>query len=59
MIVSQPRAGEVRRGALEGVNVYKFKGQIQLVLLAYTFDLKTRNLVLLGSRENNYQELKR
>lgn len=59
LIVSDPLAGEARRGDLAGVYVYKFKSQSQLVLLAYEFDPKTRHLLLLGSHENFYRELKR
>jgi hypothetical protein len=58
VIVSDPLAGEAKRGDLAGVYVYKFKSQNQLVLLAYEFDPKTRHL-LLGSHENFYRELKR
>ena len=59
VIVSDPLAGEAKRGDLAGVYVYKFKSQSQLVLLAYEFDPKTRHLLLLGSHENFYRELKR
>ena len=59
VIVSDPLAGEAKRGDLAGVYVYKFKSQNQLVLLAYEFDPKTRHLILLGSHENFYRELKR
>ena len=59
VIVSNPLAGEAKRGDLAGVYVYKFKSQNQLVLLAYEFDPKTRHLLLLGSHENFYRELKR
>ena len=52
-------AGEAKRGDLAGVYVYKFKSQSQLMLLAYEFDPKTRDLLLLGSHENLYRELKR
>jgi len=41
------------------VYVYKFKSQNQLMLLAYEFDPETRMLLLLGSHENFYRELKR
>jgi mRNA interferase RelE/StbE len=41
------------------VYVYKFKSQNQLMLLAYEFDSETRMLLLLGSHENFYRELKR
>ena len=58
-IVANPLAGEPKRGDLAGVYVYKFKSQTQLMLLAYEFDPKTRHLLLLGSHENLYRELKR
>lgn len=59
VIVADPLAGEPKRGDLAGVYVYKFKSQAQLILLAYQFDPKTRHLLLLGSHENFYRELKR
>ena len=59
VIVSDPLEGEAKRGDLAGVYVFKFKSQNQLVLLAYEFDPKTRHLLLLGSHENFYRELKR
>jgi mRNA-degrading endonuclease YafQ of YafQ-DinJ toxin-antitoxin module len=59
VIVAARLAGEPKRGDLAGVYVYKFKSQTQLLLLAYEFDPKTRNLLLLGSHENFYRELKR
>jgi mRNA interferase RelE/StbE len=58
VIVANPLAGELKRGDLAGVYVYKFKSQTQLMLLAYQFDPKTRHLLLLGSHENFYRELK-
>ena len=42
-----------------GVYVYKFKSQNQLMLLAYEYDPLTRMLLLLGSHENFYRDLKR
>jgi len=44
---------------LAGVFVYKFKCNDQLTLLAYEYDPKTRLLLLLGSHENFYRNLKR
>jgi mRNA-degrading endonuclease YafQ of YafQ-DinJ toxin-antitoxin module len=58
-IVANPLAGEPKRGDLAGLYVYKFKSQTQLMFLAYEFDPKTRHLLLLGSHENFYRELKR
>jgi len=59
VIVKDPLAGEPKRGDLSGVYVYKFKSQTQLMLLAYEFEPKTRNLLLLGTHENFYRDLKR
>jgi mRNA-degrading endonuclease YafQ of YafQ-DinJ toxin-antitoxin module len=59
VVIADPHAGELKRGDLAGVYVYKFKSQTQLMLLAYEFDPKTRHLLLLGSHENFYRELKR
>jgi len=59
VVIAEPLAGEQKRGDLAGVYVYKFKSQTQLMLLAYEFDPKTRHLLLLGSHENFYRELKR
>ncbi len=58
-IVSNPQAGAAKRGDLAGVSMYKFKSQVQVVLLAYAFEPQTRHLLLLGSHENTYRELKR
>ena len=59
VVIADPLAGEQKRGDLAGVYVYKFKSQTQLMLLAYEFDPKTRHMLLLGSHENFYRELKR
>ncbi len=59
VIVKSPDLGEPKRGDLAGVYAYKFKSQNQLMLLAYEYDPKTRMLLLLGSHENFYRNLKR
>ncbi len=58
-IASNPLACDAKRGDLAGIYVYKFKSQSQIVLLAYAFDPVSRHLLLLGSHENFYRELKR
>jgi hypothetical protein len=58
-IVKSPEIGELKRGDLAGVYVHKFKSQNQLMLLAYEYDPQTRMLLLLGSSENIYRDLKR
>ncbi len=58
VIVKSPEVGELKRGDLAGVYVYKFKSQNQLMLLAYEYDPLTRMLLLLGSHESFYRDLK-
>jgi hypothetical protein len=58
-IVNAPEVGEPKRGDLAGICVHKFKSDGQLMLLAYEFDPHTRMLLLLGSHENFYRDLKR
>lgn len=59
VIVDDPSLGEAKKGDLAGVFVYKFKCEGQLAVLAYEYDPATRMLLLLGSHENFYRELKR
>ena len=58
-IVAHPEIGEPKKGDLAGVFVYKFKCVGQPTLLAYEYDPTTRLLLLLGSHENFYRDLKR
>ena len=58
-IVRDPSLGDAKKGDLSGVFVYKFKSRGQLMLLAYEYDPATRLLLLLGSHENFYRDLKR
>lgn len=58
-IVANPEIGEAKKGDLAGVYVYKFQCVGQRALLAYEYDPATRFLLLLGSHENFYRELKR
>jgi len=58
-IVRDPAIGEAKKGDLAGVFEHKFKCNEQLMLLAYEYDPGTRLLLLLGSHENFYRDLKR
>lgn len=58
-IVANPETGEPKRGDLAGVYVYKFPLNRQQMLLAYEWDPQARVLLLLGSHENFYRDLKR
>ena len=59
VIVAEPAVGEAKKGDLAGVHVHKFPLNRQQMLLAYEWDPKTRVLLLLGSHENFYRDLKR
>jgi hypothetical protein len=58
-IVADPTLGEAKRGDLAGIFVYKFDCVGQLFLLAYEYDPATRLLLLVGTHENFYRDLKR
>ena len=59
VIVRDPSIGEVKKGDLSGVYVHKFDCINQLFLLAYEYDSTTRVLLLVGTHENFYRNLKR
>jgi mRNA interferase RelE/StbE len=58
-IVADPTLGEAKKGDLAGVFVYKFDCVGQVHLLAYEYDPATRLLLLVGTHENFYRDLKR
>jgi mRNA interferase RelE/StbE len=58
-IVADPTLGEAKRGDLANVFVYKFQCVGSRFLLAYEYDPKTRLLLLVGTHENFYRDLKR
>jgi mRNA-degrading endonuclease YafQ of YafQ-DinJ toxin-antitoxin module len=60
-LIKNPCSGELKKGGLEGIRVYKFKMVHQLVLLAYIYSESDECLTLLalGSHENFYRDLKR
>ena len=57
-VVKNPLIGEEKKGDLAGVYVYKFKVSTHLYLLAYEWDPESRVLLMLGSHENFYRDLK-
>jgi len=61
VVIEDPYIGEMKKGDLAGVRVYKFKMIKQLTLLAYKFDEGEIILILLtfGSHENFYRNLKK
>jgi len=59
-LANQPDAGETKVGDLAGVQVYKFRMGNLLCLLAYrVLDESTLKLLMVGSHENFYRDLKR
>ena len=60
-IISKPFAGEMKKGDLLGVQVYKFRHLQQQMLLAYSLSLDESQIVLIGYgvHENFYRDLKR
>ncbi|MBF0166326.1 MAG: type II toxin-antitoxin system RelE/ParE family toxin [Alphaproteobacteria bacterium] len=58
-IAADPSLGEAKKGDLAGVYVYKFQCVAQRFLLAYEYDPLTRLLLLVGTHENFYRDLKR
>ena len=58
-VVQDPAIGDAKKGDLAGVYVYKFDCVNQMFLLAYEFDPNTRTLLLVGTHENFYRNLKR
>ena len=58
-IVCDPEKGEQKKGDLSSVWVYKFKIDRQEQLLAYQWNPSERILLLLGTHENFYRNLKR
>lgn len=58
-VVQNPTIGVAKKGDLLGVYVHKFDCVNQQFLLAYEYDPITRVLLLVGSHENFYLNLKR
>ena len=58
-IVGQPETGETKVGDLAGVQVYKFRMDNLLCLLAYrVLDENALKLLMVGPHENFYRDLK-
>ena len=57
-IAENPNIGQEKKGDLKGVFVHKFKLKTSLYLLAYRKADKDLELVMIGSHENYYRDLK-
>lgn len=60
-ILKNTDIGEMKKGDLSGIRIYKFFMTNQLTLLAYEFfeNQLQLHLLMLGSHENFYRDLKR
>lgn len=57
-IAENPNIGEEKKGDLKGVFVHKFKLKTNLYLLAYRKTGTDLELVMIGSHENYYRDIK-
>ena len=59
-LMGDPAIGYSKAGDLTGVSVYKFKMVNQLNLLAYSYknEISALTLLVIGSHENFYRDLK-
>ena len=57
-IAEKPNIGEEKKGDLRGVFVHKFKLKANLYLLSYRKTGVDLELVMIGSHENYYRDLK-
>ena len=57
-IAENPNIGEEKKGDFKGVFIHKFKLKTILYLLAYRKADKDLELVMIGSHENYYRDLK-
>ncbi len=57
-IAENPLIGEEKKGDLRGVYVYKFKIKSLRYLLSYRMIKSDLELIMIGSHENYYRDLK-
>jgi mRNA interferase RelE/StbE len=57
-IAENPNIGEEKKGDLRGIFVHKFKLKANLYLLSYRKTGVDLELVMIGSHENYYRDLK-
>lgn len=56
-IIANPDIGDLKKGDLQGIIVYKYKVGNNLILLAYEIEGSTLYLYSFGSHQNFYREL--
>jgi len=57
-IADNPAIGSEKKGDLRGVYIYKFKIKHTQYLLSYRFAEENLELIMIGSHENYYRDLK-
>ena len=57
-IIDNPSLGTEKKGDLRGIFVHKFKIHSLQYLLAYRFNKKKLELIMIGPHENYYRDLK-
>ncbi len=57
-IIQNPSIGDEKKGDLKGIFVHKFKLGSTQYLMAYRFSNNFLELIMLGSHENYYRDLK-
>ncbi len=57
-ILNNPSIGDQKMGELKMVFIYKFKIDHNLFLLAYAYTSEKLELIMLGTHENYYRDLK-
>jgi len=58
IIIDDPEIGQVKKGDLAGVKIFKYKHKMQQYLLAYQVNEQGLILLALGTHENFYRDLK-
>ncbi len=61
VLIANPEDRDLKVGDLSGVRIYKFKVNLNRMLLAYIYnkDAMTLTLLAYGSHENFYRDLKK
>ena len=57
-IIKNPSIGSEKKGDLRGIFVHKFKIKQSLYLMSYRIFEKNLELIMIGSHENYYRDLK-
>ena len=59
-VIAEPASGEMKKGDLSNVRVYKYRFNREQMLLAYAANLEQQVIILMGygTHENFYRDLK-